>query len=190
MAALALQRTLTHKRGECKPFGGELIFWPMIITLTNVLLLIFKALVSWKRSLTWDPFQKRTPGFVFKSGHLAPLWAARSVGGKKNSSPRYIIFSCTACDLSHGSFLDKIAALNSNTLARRMSLCALIVIFFSLKRNFWGCTNYSDSTVKQTERTKLQQTQQGISYYLKSKKYIKCLKTKCIAKKLFEHPNR
>lgn len=70
MVALVLQRMLTHRGGERKPFRAELIFWPVIITLTNVQLLIFKALVSWKPSLTWDPFRRRDPGVGFKSGQL------------------------------------------------------------------------------------------------------------------------
>lgn len=70
MVALVLQRMLTHRGGERKPFRAELIFWPAIITLTNVRLLIFRALVSWKPSLTWDPFQRRDPGVGFESGRL------------------------------------------------------------------------------------------------------------------------
>lgn len=58
LVAQVLQRMLTHGGGECQPFRAEPIFWPVIITLTNVQLLIFRALVSWKQLLTWDPFEE------------------------------------------------------------------------------------------------------------------------------------
>lgn len=132
MAALVLQRTLTHKRGECKPFGAELIFWPMIIMLTN-----FQSARQLKVLADLGSISEKNSRFRFQVRTSRSSLSSPKRGREKNPSRRYIIFSCTACDLSHGSFLNKIAALNSNTLPWWTGLCALIVkFFFPLKGTF------------------------------------------------------